>query len=109
MGNDDFYQFLFDVYTNLLAVAEDGAGIYVFHADTEGVNFRKALVDVGFKLSQCCVWVKQTMVCGRARVPWEDRPHPVRLEAHGRTQLVLRQNADHRLELRSSDEERRTS
>jgi hypothetical protein len=74
MGNDDFYQFLFDVYTNLLAVAEDGAGIYVFHADTEGVNFRKALVDAGFKLSQCCVWVKQTMVFGRQDYHWKHEP-----------------------------------
>ena len=67
MGNDEFYQFLFDVYTNLLAVAEDGAGIYVFHADTEGVNFRKALVDAGFKLSQCCVWV---MFSSKTESPW---------------------------------------
>jgi DNA modification methylase len=74
VGNDGFYQFLFDVYTNLLAVAEDGAGIYVFHADTEGVNFRKALVDAGFKLSQCCVWVKQTMVFGRQDYHWKHEP-----------------------------------
>ena len=58
----------------MFAVLHDGAAIYVFHADTEGVNFRKALVDAGFKLSQCCVWVKQTMVFGRQDYHWKHEP-----------------------------------
>jgi DNA modification methylase len=74
MGGDAFYHFLLDAYTNMFAVLHDGAAIYVFHADTEGVNFRKALVDAGFKLSQCCVWVKQTMVFGRQDYHWKHEP-----------------------------------
>jgi DNA modification methylase len=74
MGTSDFYQFLLDAYTNYFTIAKDGASIYVFHADTEGVNFRKALVDSGFKLSQCCVWVKQTMVIGRQDYHWQHEP-----------------------------------
>jgi DNA modification methylase len=58
----------------MFAVLHDGAGIYVFHADTEGMNFRKALIDAGFKLSQCCVWVKQTMVFGRQDYHWKHEP-----------------------------------
>ncbi|HNG96837.1 MAG TPA: site-specific DNA-methyltransferase, partial [Candidatus Absconditabacterales bacterium] len=65
MGDSDFYQFLYDVYTNLCMVQKDGGSIYVFHADTEGENFRKAMVNAGYKLSQCLVRVKNALVMGR--------------------------------------------
>lgn len=63
--NDSFYQFLFDAHSRMYEHANDGAGIYVFHSDSEGLNFNKALIESGFKLSQCCIWVKQTLVMGR--------------------------------------------
>jgi DNA modification methylase len=69
-----FFQFLLDSYSNLNLVSHAGASIYVFHADTEGVNFRKALVDSGWKLSQVCVWVKQSMVMGRHDYHWQHEP-----------------------------------
>lgn len=74
MDGESFYRFLLDAYASMYAVAEDGAAIYVFHADTEGVNFRRALVDAGFKLAQCCVWVKQTFVLGRQDYHWKHEP-----------------------------------
>lgn len=74
MSNDEFYQFLFNVYSRLFEITKKGGSIYVFHADTEGVNFRKAMVDAGFKLSQCLVWVKQTMVMGRQDYHWQHEP-----------------------------------
>lgn len=74
MSDGGFYKFLLAVYTNLLDAMNDGAAIYVFHADMEGVNFRKALVDAGLKLSQCCVWVKQTLVMGRQDYHWQHEP-----------------------------------
>jgi DNA modification methylase len=74
MSGESFYQFLLAVYTNLFAIAGDGAGIYVFHADSEGANFRMAMVDAGFKLAQCCVWVKQTLVMGRQDYHWQHEP-----------------------------------
>ena len=61
-------------HRNLASVTKEGTGIYVFHADTEGVNFRRALVDAGWKLAQCCVWVKQTLVMGRKAGGHTDRP-----------------------------------
>ena len=48
MGNDAFYQFLLDAFINIEEVLADDASIYVFHADTEGFNFRKAFSDAGF-------------------------------------------------------------
>jgi DNA modification methylase len=44
MDNDQFYEFLLAAYTRMYEVADDGASIYVFHADSEGLNFRKAIV-----------------------------------------------------------------
>ena len=54
-------------------MAED-ASIYVFHADTEGLNFRKAFEDAGFYLSGCCIWKKQSLVLGRSPYQWQHEP-----------------------------------
>lgn len=74
MKSDDFYTFLFNFYAETLAASELGASIYVFHADTEGVNFRKAMVDAGFKLSQCLIWLKNSIVMGRQDYHWKHEP-----------------------------------
>ena len=74
MGAAQFYEFLLNAYLAMFAVAKDGAGIYVFHADSEGMNFRKAMLDAGFKLAQCCVWVKQSLVLGRQDYHWQHEP-----------------------------------
>jgi DNA modification methylase len=74
MTHDVFYGFLFDSFRNMFASAADGAGVYVFHADGEGVNFRRALCDAGWKVAQCCVWVKQSLVLGRQDYHWQHEP-----------------------------------
>ncbi|MDD6187660.1 MAG: ParB N-terminal domain-containing protein, partial [Oscillospiraceae bacterium] len=65
MENDKFYHFLLDAFTNTEKAMADDASIYVFHADTEGLNFRKAFKDAGFYLSGTCIWEKQSLVLGR--------------------------------------------
>lgn len=74
MKDESFFQFLYDAFTNYLSIANPGCGIYVFHADTEGLNFRRALKESGFELKQCCIWVKQTMVMGRQDYHWKHEP-----------------------------------
>lgn len=74
MNNDQFYKFLYDAYVNMFSICKEGSSIYVFHADMEGVNFRKALVDSGFKLSECLVWIKNTLVMGRQDYHWKHEP-----------------------------------
>lgn len=74
MANDAFYQFLLDAFTNMEAVMADDASIYVFHADTEGLNFRRAFVDAGFYLSGCCIWKKNSLVLGRSPYQWIHEP-----------------------------------
>ena len=54
-------------------MAQD-ASIYVFHADTEGLNFRKAFTEAGFYLSGTCIWKKQSLVLGRSPYQWQHEP-----------------------------------
>ena len=74
MGNDDFYEFLLNIYTRLYEISKDGAGIYVFHADSEGHNFRSAMRNAGWKNSQCCIWLKNSIVMGRQDYHWKHEP-----------------------------------
>ena len=74
MANDAFYQFLLDAFKNTEAAMDNEASIYVFHADTEGLNFRRAFADAGFNLSGCCIWKKQSLVLGRSPYQWQHEP-----------------------------------
>lgn len=74
MGNQQFYQFLLDSFSNMYAVTHPGGGIYICHADSEGINFRTAMVDAGWNLKQCIIWVKNTIVMGRQDYHWQHEP-----------------------------------
>ncbi len=74
MSDSNFYQFLKDAYSAMLAVAKPGAAIYVCHADSEGLNFRKAMLDAGWLVKQCLIWVKNTFVLGRQDYQWKHEP-----------------------------------
>lgn len=74
MDDSGFYDFLLKVYKRLFESSSPGAGIYVFHADSEGANFRLAMKEAGFYLAQCCIWVKNTMVMGRQDFHWKHEP-----------------------------------
>lgn len=74
MTNDKFHNFLLGAFTCLNPVMADDASIYVFHADTEGLNFRKAFDEAGFYLSGCCIWKKPSLVLGRSPYQWQHEP-----------------------------------
>lgn len=74
MNETEFYNLLIDAFKNMHSVAKSGCPIYVFHADTEGLNFRNAFKNAGFKLAQCLVWVKNTFVMGRQDYQWKHEP-----------------------------------
>lgn len=74
MKDEEFYNFLLDSFRNMYEAMERDASIYVFHADTEGLNFRKAFVDAGFYLSGTCIWRKQSLVLGRSPYQWQHEP-----------------------------------
>ena len=74
MSDGDFYQFLLSMFTQVENHMEDDASIYVFHADTEGLNFRKAFKEAGFYLSGCCIWKKNSLVLARSPYQWQHEP-----------------------------------
>lgn len=74
MSDGDFRQFLRDVYSTADSVMKDGASFYIWHADSEGYNFRGAAHDIEWKIRQCLIWVKNTLVLGRQDYHWKHEP-----------------------------------
>lgn len=74
MGDEQFYRFLVDSFTNMVEVTEPGGAIYICHADGEGINFRRAMVDAGWELKQCIIWVKNHFAMGRQDYQWQHEP-----------------------------------
>lgn len=74
MRDNDFYNFLLSSYTTINRSLKPGSAVYVFHADSEGKNFRAAMCDSGIKLKQCCIWVKNSIVMGRQDFHWQHEP-----------------------------------
>ncbi len=74
MKTDEFYTFLLESFKNMASHLDTGGSAYIFHADTEGLNFRKAFIDAGFHLSGVCIWVKNSFVMGRSPYQWQHEP-----------------------------------
>lgn len=74
MSDSEFYNFLKSVFKNYYDLMEEGASIYVCHADTEGENFRKAYREAGLKLAECIIWVKDKFTMGRQDYHWRHEP-----------------------------------
>lgn len=74
MGNDNFRQFLTDAFSNADMVMNPGAVFYIWHADSEGYNFRGACFDAGWTVRQCLIWNKNSMVMGRQDYQWKHEP-----------------------------------
>lgn len=74
MSDEDFRQFLRDVYTTADVVMRPGAVFYIWHADSEGYNFRGAARDIGWRVRQCLIWNKHSLVMGRQDYHWKHEP-----------------------------------
>ena len=74
MGDDQFRQFLRDAYTAADMVMKPGAVFYIWHADSEGYNFRGAAKDAGWTVRQCLIWKKSSLVMGRQDYHWKHEP-----------------------------------
>ena len=74
MKAEQFYEFLLSAFRNLADNLESGGSAYIFHADTEGENFRRAFRETGFHLSGTCIWVKDSFVMGRSPYQWQHEP-----------------------------------
>lgn len=74
MSDDAFDKFLFRAFHNMAVIAKEGASIYVFHSDSNGLAFRRNFERAGFKMAQCCIWVKNSIVMGRQDYQWKHEP-----------------------------------
>jgi DNA modification methylase len=74
MKDADFRQFLIDCFALAFESMKSGASYYVFHADSEGYNFRGAVKDCGQTVRQCLIWVKNSLVMGRQDYQWQHEP-----------------------------------
>jgi site-specific DNA-methyltransferase (adenine-specific) len=74
MGDDAFRQFLRDACVAADAVMKPGAVFYIWHADSEGYNFRGACRDAGWQVRQCLIWKKSVLVMGRQDYHWKHEP-----------------------------------
>ena len=74
MDDESFYFFLLSFYEQMLRVLKEGGAYYIFHSDSEGYNFRKALRDAGGIVKQNLIWVKNALVLGRQDYQWKHEP-----------------------------------
>ena len=74
MADGKFYEFLLAAFRNMAAHLAEGGSAYIFHADTEGLNFRRAFKEAGFHISGVCIWVKNSLVLGRSPYQWQHEP-----------------------------------
>ena len=70
----NFREFLYDAFGCANTVMKAGAVFYIWHADSEGFNFRAACKDVGWRVRQCLIWNKNSMVMGRQDYQWKHEP-----------------------------------
>ena len=74
MEDELFFNFLLTAFRNMAAHMAEGGSAYVFHADMEGINFRRAFKEAGFHLSGVCIWAKNSLTIGRSPYQWQHEP-----------------------------------
>ena len=74
MKNNEFLAFLVRAFTSANTVLKSGASFYIWHADSEGYNFRSAVTETGWTVRQCLIWNKNVMVMGRQDSQWKHEP-----------------------------------
>lgn len=74
MDDDSFRDFLVNAFMAVDSVLKEGASFYIWHADSEGYNFRYAVKHCGWLMKQCLIWEKNAMVLGRQDYQWKHEP-----------------------------------
>lgn len=74
MADEKFREFLTAAFKNAKTVMKPGAAFHIWHADSEGYNFRGACRDAGLTVRQCLIWVKNSFVLGRQDFQWQHEP-----------------------------------
>lgn len=74
MADGEFRNFLINAYQAADKALKPGASFYIWHADSEGYNFRGAAKDIGWQVRQCLIWMKNAIVLGRQDYHWQHEP-----------------------------------
>ena len=75
MDDNSFRNFLYNAFIAADSVLKKGASFYIFHADTEGYNFRGALRETNsLELKQTLIWRKDSLCLGRQDYQWIHEP-----------------------------------
>ena len=74
MNTDEFLSFLSAAFFSADNVMKEGAAFYIWHGETEGLNFRKACTSVGWNIKQCLIWIKNAITLGRQDYQWKHEP-----------------------------------
>jgi len=74
MGDAEFFKFLTMAFSNAVEVMKPGVSFYIFHADSEGYNFRGACRSASLQIRQCLIWKKNSLVLGRQDYQWIHEP-----------------------------------
>ena len=74
MSDNKFLNFLTDAFGVMLGVLKNGGAFYIWHADSEGYNFRQAVKNCKGEIRQCLIWVKNSLVLGRQDYQWRHEP-----------------------------------
>lgn len=74
MSDSKFREFLRGAFINANLFLREGGVFYIWHADSEGYNFRGACQDVEWKIRECLIWVKNSLVLGRQDYHWKHEP-----------------------------------
>lgn len=72
--DEDFREFLKNAFIAADSGMKPGAAFYIWHADSEGYNFRTACKDAGWQVRQCLIWNKNSLVMGRQDYQWKHEP-----------------------------------
>lgn len=72
--NEEFQRFLIEAFSSANTVLKPGGAFYIWHADSNGLQFRLACGEAGWKVRQCLIWNKNTLILGRQDYQWKHEP-----------------------------------
>lgn len=74
MKDSEFKEFLNNAFKNASASLKRGGAFYIWHGDSETVNFRTTCEDNDLSVRQCLIWVKNGFNFGRQDYKWKHEP-----------------------------------
>jgi len=74
MSDNKFLNFLTDAFRTMLGALKNGGAFYIWHADSEGYNFRQAVKNCNGRVRECLIWVKNSLVLGRMDYHYRHEP-----------------------------------